>query len=59
MAKGILVFIENKEEKSFFDNLLKTDELPFFETHISLEAMKILWPNLWKATRDQVADSIQ
>src|SRR5512147_2106024 len=45
MAPGILVFIENKEEKSFFDNLLKTDEFPFFETHISLEAMKILQEN--------------
>ncbi len=42
MAPGILVFIENKEEKSFFDNLLKTKDYPVFETHIALEAMKIL-----------------
>ncbi len=45
MAPGILVFIENKEEKSFFDNLLKTDAFPFFETHISLEAINILQEN--------------
>ena len=42
MAPGILVFIENKEEKSFFDNLLKTEDFPVFETHIALEAMNIL-----------------
>ena len=42
MAPGILVFIENKDEKSFFENLFKTDDFPVFETHLALEAMRIL-----------------
>src|ERR1700690_752862 len=42
MAPGILVFIENKDEKSFFENLFKTDDFPVFETHLTLEAMRIL-----------------
>jgi len=42
MAPGILVFIENKDEKSFFENLFKTDDFPVFETHLALEAMQIL-----------------
>jgi HD-GYP domain-containing protein (c-di-GMP phosphodiesterase class II) len=42
MASGILVFIENKDEKSFFENLFKTDDFPVFETHLALEAMQIL-----------------
>jgi HD-GYP domain-containing protein (c-di-GMP phosphodiesterase class II) len=45
MAPGILVFIENKDEKSFFENLFKTDEFPVFETHIALEAMQMLQDN--------------
>ncbi len=42
MAPGILVFIENKDEKSFFENLFRTDDFPVFETHLALEAMQIL-----------------
>ena len=45
MAPGILVFIENKDEKSFFENLFKTDDFPVFETHLALEAMQMLQDN--------------
>jgi HD-GYP domain-containing protein (c-di-GMP phosphodiesterase class II) len=45
MAPGILVFIENKDEKSFFENLFKTNDYPVFETHIALEAMQMLQDN--------------
>jgi HD-GYP domain-containing protein (c-di-GMP phosphodiesterase class II)/DNA-binding NarL/FixJ family response regulator len=42
MAPGMLVFIENKDEKSFFENLFKIDDFPVYETHLALEAMQIL-----------------